>query len=134
MNETSGFDRRSFLKYSGVLGAAATITGGLSACSSGPKSTGAVGAAGDTELVTTVIGYGNNQSWDPTLTASAFTMAANQHIYEGLLDTDPITRQPYPALATEAPADLQATSWKFTLRKDAKWHDGQPVKIGRAHV
>ncbi|MGW6279597.1 ABC transporter substrate-binding protein [Kribbella sp. NPDC055071] len=129
MNQTagSGFDRRSFLKYSGALGAAATITGGLSACSSGPASTGAVGAAGDNDLVTAVIGYGNNQSWDPTLSASAFTMAANQHIYEGLLDTDPITRQPYAALGTEVPADLNATSWKFTLRDGAKWHDGEPV-------
>jgi peptide/nickel transport system substrate-binding protein len=122
-----GFDRRSFLKYSGVLSAAAAITGSLSACSSGPKSTGAVGAGADTDLVTAVIGYGNNQSWDPTLTASAFTMAAIQHIYEGLLDTDPITREPYAALGTEVPADLKATSWKFTLRDGAKWHDGQPV-------
>ena len=33
----------------------------------------------------------------------------------------------YAALATEVPADLNATSWKFTLRDGAKWHDGQPV-------
>lgn len=74
-----------------------------------------------------MIGYGNDQSWDPLMTASAFAMAGNHHIYEGLLDTDPISREPYAALGTEVPADLRATTWRFTLREGAKWHDGQPV-------
>jgi peptide/nickel transport system substrate-binding protein len=54
-------------------------------------------------------------------------MAGNNHIYEGLLDTDPISRKPYAALATELPKDLNSTSWKFTLRAGAKFHDGKPV-------
>jgi peptide/nickel transport system substrate-binding protein len=122
-------DRRSFLRYAATLSAAVGIGGSLAACSGGPKSTTGAGGSGaaDTELLTAVIGYGNNQSWDPTQTASAFSMAANNHIYEGLLDTDPISREPYPALATALPADLNATSWKFTLRDGAKWHDGKPV-------
>ncbi|WP_406317372.1 ABC transporter substrate-binding protein [Streptosporangium sp. NBC_01639] len=119
--------RRDFLRYSGAAGAAAAIATSLSACSGGPASTGSVGAGSDKDLVTAVIGYGNDQSWDPTQTASAFTMAGISHIYEGLLDTDPITREPYPALATALPADPAATSWKFTLREGAKWHDGRPV-------
>ncbi|MFC4471311.1 ABC transporter substrate-binding protein [Streptomyces xiangluensis] len=121
--------RRSFLKYSGALGAAAAISSTLSACSSGPQSTNETGGGGEgaDRTLTAVIGYGNDQSWDPLITASAFSMAANHHIYEGLLDTDPISREPYAALATEIPADLQATTWRFTLREGAKWHDGQPV-------
>ncbi|GGK45187.1 ABC transporter substrate-binding protein [Streptomyces flaveus] len=121
--------RRSFLKYSGALGAAAAISSTLSACSSGPQSTNETGGGGEgaDRTLTAVIGYGNDQSWDPLITASAFSMAANHHIYEGLLDTDPISREPYAALATEIPADLQATTWRFTLRDGAKWHDGQPV-------
>ncbi|MER5225919.1 ABC transporter substrate-binding protein [Streptomyces flaveus] len=121
--------RRSFLKYSGALGAAAAISSTLSACSSGPQSTNETGGGGEgaDRTLTAVIGYGNDQSWDPLMTASAFSMAANHHIYEGLLDTDPISREPYAALATEIPADLQATTWRFTLRDGAKWHDGQPV-------
>jgi peptide/nickel transport system substrate-binding protein len=54
-------------------------------------------------------------------------MAANNHIYEGLLDTDPISREPYAALATQVPGDLSGTSWKFTLRAGATFHDGKPV-------
>jgi peptide/nickel transport system substrate-binding protein len=56
-------------------------------------------------------------------------MAGNNHIYEGLLDTDPITREPYPALGTALPADINATTWRFALRPGAKWHDGQPVTV-----
>ncbi|MGW6267889.1 ABC transporter substrate-binding protein [Streptomyces sp. NPDC055060] len=123
-------DRRSFLKYTGALGAAAALTTSLSACSSGPESTneagGGDGEGGDSTL-TAVIGYGNDGSWDPTQTASAFAMAGNEHIYEGLLNTDPITREPYAALATQVPTDDKATTWKFTLRPGAKWHDGKPV-------
>ncbi|MGB8941522.1 MAG: ABC transporter substrate-binding protein [Streptomyces sp.] len=123
-------DRRSFLKYTGALGAAAALTTSLSACSSGPESTNDAGGGGGTggdSTLTAVIGYGNDGSWDPTQTASAFAMAGNEHIYEGLLNTDPITREPYPALATQIPSDHKATTWKFTLRPGAKWHDGKPV-------
>ncbi|MGN9838922.1 ABC transporter substrate-binding protein [Nonomuraea sp. H19] len=124
---SSEFSRRDFLRYSGATGAATFIAATLSACSGGPASTGSVGAGSNKDLITAVIGYGNDQSWDPTQTASAFAMAGISHIYEGLLDTDPITREPYPALASALPTDLNATSWKFTLREGAKWHDGQPV-------
>ncbi|MFC8146131.1 ABC transporter substrate-binding protein [Streptomyces paradoxus] len=121
--------RRSFLKYTGALGAAAAVSASLSACSSGPESTNDTGGGGSgaNRTLTAVIGYGNDGSWDPTQTASAFCMAANNHIYEGLLDTDPISREPYAALATEVPKDPDGTSWKFTLRAGAKFHDGKPV-------
>ncbi|MFI9646229.1 ABC transporter substrate-binding protein [Streptomyces sp. NPDC052040] len=120
--------RRAFLTYSGALGAAAALSSSLAACSSGPESTNDTGGGGGRDrTLTAVIGYGNDGSWDPTQTASAFSMAANHHIYEGLLDTDPITREPYAALATEVPRDLSATSWRFTLREGATFHDGHPV-------
>ncbi|MFH9583804.1 ABC transporter substrate-binding protein [Streptomyces luteogriseus] len=120
--------RRLFLKYTGALGAAAAVSASLSACSSGPESTNDTGTGtGRDRTLTAVIGYGNDGSWDPTQTASAFCMAANHHIYEGLLDTDPISREPYAALATEVPKDPDGTSWTFTLRAGATFHDGRPV-------
>ncbi|GAA2796846.1 ABC transporter substrate-binding protein [Saccharopolyspora taberi] len=115
--------RRSFLRYSGALSAAAAVSATVGACG-GPASTTTTGD--DKDLVTAVIGYGNDQTWDPTMTASAFAMAANNHIYEGLVDTDPVTREPYPALGTALP-DAAGTTWRFALRPGAKWHDGQPV-------
>ncbi|AMW10386.1 ABC transporter substrate-binding protein [Streptomyces qaidamensis] len=120
--------RRSFLKYTGALGATAAVSASLSACSSGPQSTNDTGTGGGRDrTLTAVIGYGNDGSWDPTQTASAFSMAANHHIYEGLLDTDPISREPYAALATEVPGNPDSTSWKFALRAGATFHDGKPV-------
>ncbi|MBZ9643027.1 ABC transporter substrate-binding protein [Streptomyces sp. PSKA30] len=128
-HDVPALHRRSFLKYTGALGAAAAVSASLSACSAGPESTNDTGDGGEgaNRTLTAVIGYGNDGSWDPTQTASAFCMAGNNHIYEGLLDTDPISREPYPALATQVPADLTGTSWKFTLRAGAKFHDGKPV-------
>lgn len=118
--------RRSLLKYGGVLGGAVGLSSSLAGCSAGPESTNDTGGGKDRAL-TAVIGYGNDGSWDPTQTASAFAMAANNHIYEGLLDTDPISREPYPALATRVPADPYATTWRFGLRPGATFHDGVPV-------
>ncbi|MET8768025.1 ABC transporter substrate-binding protein [Streptomyces sp. NPDC004658] len=121
--------RRRFLTYSGALGAAAALSPALAACSAGPESTNDTGGGGTGRhrTLTAVIGYGNDGSWDPTQTASAFAMAANNHVYEGLLDTDPITREPYPALATAIPGDPSATTWRFSLRSGATFHDGKPV-------
>ena len=47
-------------------GRALAAVGGLSACSTSS------GAGGNKDLITAVIGYGNDQSWDPTQTASAW--------------------------------------------------------------
>ncbi|MEU3031013.1 ABC transporter substrate-binding protein [Streptomyces incarnatus] len=120
--------RRALLVGGGAVGVAAVLPG-LGACSAGPQSTNDTGSGGSGKdrTLTAVIGYGNDGSWDPTQTASAFSMAANNHVYEGLLDTDPITRVPYPALGTEVPKDPGATSWHFRLRPGATFHDGKPV-------
>jgi peptide/nickel transport system substrate-binding protein len=129
VTDHSALHRRRFLKYSSALAAAGALSSSLAACSSGPQSTNDTGGGkgGKDATLTAVIGYGNDGSWDPTQTASAFAMAANNHIYEGLLDTDPISRGPYAALATQVPGDLSGTSWKFTLRAGATFHDGKPV-------
>ncbi|WAZ21613.1 ABC transporter substrate-binding protein [Streptomyces cinnabarinus] len=128
-HDVPALGRRAFLKHSGALGAAAAVSASLAACSAGPESTNDTGggAGGPNRTLTAVIGYGNDGSWDPTQTASAFCMAANNHIYEGLLDTDPISREPYAALATQVPADPNATTWRFALREGATFHDGKPV-------
>jgi peptide/nickel transport system substrate-binding protein len=126
---TSQFDpgkgvltRRDVLKYTAYLGVAGGITTLLGACGNSNSQN-----SSSRKSLTAVIGYGNNQSWDPTQTASAFSMAAILHAYEPLVGGDPITRAPYAALAKSLPTDLTSTSLTFELRDGATWHDGQPV-------
>jgi peptide/nickel transport system substrate-binding protein len=116
--------RRRFLALGGLaaLGLATTT-----ACSAGPQSTNNVGGGSKTDTLTAVVGYGNNQSWDPTQTASAFAMAGINNVYEALVEGDPNTRKPYAALAKALPADTSGTSFQIQLRDGAKWSDGQPV-------
>ena len=116
----SPISRRDLFRYTGLAGAAMT----LAACG-GPASTNTSRRTVDS--ITAVIGYGNNQTWDPLQTASAFSMAAMLHCYESLVEGDPITREPYAGLAKALPKDLNGTSLKFELRDGAKWHDRQPV-------
>ncbi|WP_043840842.1 ABC transporter substrate-binding protein [Amycolatopsis taiwanensis] len=122
---TSGpsFSRRDMLRFTGMAGVAAAFSSTLAACG-GPASTNATGNT--TDSITAVIGYGNNQTWDPLQTASAFSMAAILHTYESLVEGDPISREPYAGLAKELPK-VDGTSFEIALRDGAKWHDGQPV-------
>ncbi|MET9263979.1 ABC transporter substrate-binding protein [Amycolatopsis sp. NPDC004079] len=118
------FNRRALLRYAGLAGAAAAVSSTLAACG-GPASTNKTGSSSGS--VTAVIGYGNNQTWDPLQTASAFAMAAILHSYESLVEGDPVTREPFPGLAKALPTDLKSTKLRFEIRDGAKWHDGQPV-------
>ncbi|MCI9888311.1 ABC transporter substrate-binding protein [Micrococcales bacterium 31B] len=145
LKKSPEINRRGVLKLGGAFASAAAISAALAACSGGPSSTVAVtsnsggdasssggasgtysGPSGD---ITAVVGYGSNQSWDPFETASAFCMAANRHIYEGLVTFDLSTGEASPALAKALPTEKAATSWTFELRDGAKFHDGSDVTI-----
>jgi peptide/nickel transport system substrate-binding protein len=120
----SSFSRRDMLRFTGLAGVAAAFSSSLAACG-GPASTNATGSTVDS--ITAVIGYGNNQTWDPLQTASAFSMAGNLHAYESLVEGDPITRESYAGLGKELPKDVTGTSFEVELRDGATWHDGRPV-------
>lgn len=49
------------------------------------------------------IAYGLSGTFDPLNASGAVTVAANWHVFEGLVDLDPVTREPYAALAAELP-------------------------------
>lgn len=116
--------RRDMLRFTGLAGVAAAFSSTLAACG-GPASTNTTGDA--VESITAVIGYGNNQTWDPLQTASAFSMAAMLHCYESLVEGDSITREPYAGLAKALPDDVSGTNFTVELRDGATWHDGKPV-------
>src|SRR5690606_20234497 len=74
------------------------------------------------------IAYGLSGTFDPLSASGAVTVAANWHTFEGLVDLDPVTRQPYAALAAEMPAsDDNGLTYTIKLRDGAVFHDGSPV-------
>ncbi|MGI8415623.1 MAG: ABC transporter substrate-binding protein [Nakamurella sp.] len=153
-----GVNRRQFLRFSGALSAAAALTAALGACggpastnSSAGNSPAAAptGAAGGSSPATAAASAANGSSapsaaptgtiectlaftlssgFDPMNASSAVGTAANEHIFEGLVNLDPVSRQPYLALAKAQPtASADNKTWTVTLRDGAKFSDGTPV-------
>jgi len=73
------------------------------------------------------IAYGLSGTFDPMSASGAVTVAANWHTMEGLVDLDPVTRQPYAALAAEMPTSADGLEYIIKLREGAVFHDGTPV-------
>lgn len=73
------------------------------------------------------IAYGLSGTFDPLNASGAVTLAANWHIFEGLVDLDPVTREPYAALAAEMPVSEDGLTYTIKLRDGAVFHNGAPV-------
>ncbi|MGN0062656.1 MAG: hypothetical protein ACI379_00320 [Nocardioides sp.] len=109
MSTTRRAARRRFLS-AGTAAAALALTLGLAACG-GPSSSNG-GAKGDSDSIEATLGFVLSSGFDPDNASSAVATAANQHIFEGLVDLDPITREPYLALAGSEPvASEDGLTW-----------------------
>lgn len=126
----TGVSRRNFLKFTGTLSATAAFAATLAACS-GPSSTTSTGAGNGSgavpDTIEATLAFALSGGFDPMNASSAVATAANQHIFEGLVDLDPASREPYPALATALPKQVDDKTWTATLRDGAKFSDGSPV-------
>lgn len=123
---SAGVERRTFLRYTSAVGAAAAITASLAACG-GPSSTADGSTDKGSDLIEAGLSYPLSTGFDPMITSGATPYAANMHIFEGLVDLDPVTLVARPALATEMPKKINATTYRATLRKGATFHDGSAV-------
>ena len=121
--------RRSFLQLAGVMGVAAAFAGTLSACSPGgsPSTAGGTAAAEGTGSIEAGISYQLSTGFDPMLATGATPQAANLHIFEGLTELHPATREPYLALAKAEPVKVDDTTYEVQLRDGATFHNGEPV-------
>ena len=61
------------------------------------------------------------------IASGAVTVAANWHIFEGLVDLDPVTKEPYAALAAELPTKVDDTTYDIDIREGATFQNGDPV-------
>jgi peptide/nickel transport system substrate-binding protein len=123
--------RRNFLKLGGAMGLAAAFAGSLAACG-GPAAT-TTGATENTSpinkdlTIEAGISYALSTGFDPISSSGATPMAANLHVFEGLVELHPATREPYNALAAADPKMVSDTQYQVTLRDGAVFHDGSPV-------
>lgn len=117
--EKMALSRRSLLLGTGAVGSLLIL-----------KSTAALAQSGDVDLdgtITAGIAYGLSGTFDPLNASGAVTLAANWHLFEGLVDLDPVTREPYAALAAEMPTSEDGRTYTIALREGATFHNGSPV-------
>ncbi|GAB2943696.1 ABC transporter substrate-binding protein [Micromonospora polyrhachis] len=111
-----------------MMATASALALGLAACSGGPASTNAVGGGDGKTSIEATLAFTLSSGFDPANASSAVATAVNQHISEGLVDLDPITRESYLALAKADPvASSDGLTYTVTLRDGAKFSDGTPV-------
>ena len=143
-----GIDRRNFLKYAAAVSAAAGITAALSACSSpsgqptpassgSPESssgspTSSSATSGGVEKpeghIDCSLAFALASGFDPMSASDAVATCVNQHIFEALVDLDPVTRKPYLALAAAEPtSSADGLTWTVAIREGAKFSDGTDV-------
>ncbi|KGN38019.1 ABC transporter substrate-binding protein [Knoellia subterranea] len=111
-----------------VVATSALAALALAACSGGPSSTNAVSGEGKKTSIEATMAFTLSSGFDPANASSAVATAANQHIFEGLVDLDPSTRKPYLALAKSDPTvSSDGLAWTVQLRDGAKFSDGTAV-------
>ncbi|MDY0983578.1 ABC transporter substrate-binding protein [Microbacterium sp. CFBP9023] len=87
-------------------------------------------SAGDIDadaIIEAGISYTLNGSFDPMVASGAVTVSANWHVFEGLVDLDPVTQEAAPALAADLPTQVDDTTYEIDLREGATFQNGDPV-------
>jgi peptide/nickel transport system substrate-binding protein/oligopeptide transport system substrate-binding protein len=67
-------------------------------------------------------------SLDPLHTFTSFESQFYTAIYEGLVIADPLTLEPEPGVASDWQSSDSGTVWKFNLRPDAEYSNGDKVR------
>ena len=115
--------RRDLLKGAAALGAAAAV----------PLTAGGPALAQTTqkkELVTAQ--SGDVSKFDPHFSTSSNDVRVSFNLFDNLTSRHPDGKL-YPGLATEWKLEGQ-TTWRFKLRQGVKFHNGDPLHLGRREV
>jgi peptide/nickel transport system substrate-binding protein len=67
------------------------------------------------------------KTFNPLITVDANSAAAVADVFDALVRLDPRTTAITPSLAERWETSADGTEVTFFLRKDARWHDGQPL-------
>lgn len=113
----------------GLVAAALVFSGCTGSTSTAGSATPTTKAVDPNATIEAGISYSLGGSFDPILASGAVTVAANWHIFEGLVDLDPVTHKVVLGLASAMPKKVNDTTYDVTLRKGAKFSNGDPVTV-----
>ncbi|WP_306233819.1 ABC transporter substrate-binding protein [Agrococcus beijingensis] len=119
--------RRVAMAVAGATVAALALAACSGSAAPAPEDSGSAAAVDPNAIIEAGISYSLGGSFDPMLASGAVTVSANWHIFEGLVDLDPVTREAYPALAVDLPTEIDETTYELDIREGATFHDGSPV-------
>ena len=137
--ESHSISRRSFLKASGVVGAASILAacGGSSSSTAASTSGAASGAAAPaadaiTDYVSFETANRELETWNFLYSQSASDLNVTTNCWDGLLSFDCYGKL-VPAIATSWEANEDSTVWTFHLRDDVDWVDVNGEVFGKPH-
>ena len=124
------FDRRTFLKGAGAVGAASLLAAcgeksnntGNSAAASGAAAPNSTGATPLKEFISFESGNRELESWNMLYTQKAEDANVVTNLWDGLLSFDCYGKV-VPAIASSWEHNEDATVWTFHLRDDVDWVD-----------
>ena len=124
------FDRRTFLKGAGAVGAASLLAAcgeksnntGNGAAASGAAAPNSTGATPLKEFISFESGNRELESWNMLYTQKAEDANVVTNLWEGLLSFDCYGKV-VPAIASSWEHNEDATVWTFHLRDDVDWVD-----------
>ena len=120
-NDSFSVSRRALLLTTGSFAAICMLSG------VGAVAQESTAATDPDATIQAAIAYGLSGTFDPLSASGAVTQAVNWHIFEALVDLDPVTREPYAALAAKMPASEDGLTYVIQLRDGAVFHNGDPV-------
>lgn len=102
------------------------LAGSLLVACSGPSNQGA--ARNNILIERWAASAGDPAALDPANAIYTLPQASIPYaLFDQLMTYDPQTGKLVPMLAASVGSNASATVWTFTLRPDARWHDGAPV-------
>ena len=124
------FDRRTFLKGAGVVGAASLLAacgsksdnGSSAASTSGTEAPNTTGATPLKEFISWESGNRELESWNMLYTQQASDANVITNLWDGLLSFDRYGKV-VPAIASSWEHNDDSTVWTFHLRDDVDWVD-----------
>lgn len=125
------FTRRRAGRFAMAVAGTVAASVALAGCGAGttatPDESAAASEIDPDAIIEAGISYTLNGSFDPMVASGAVTVSANWHVFEGLVDLDPVTQKPAPALAADLPTKIDDTTYEIDIREGATFQNGDPV-------